>query len=220
MGFFSGHCVIIGQVAKYDHNNEYTFTFVLGKKEISSELKRSFGTAQGDQAGPSKVSTDESLMAKAQRMIGELKSDPLMLTERHKKRRKQTRLSNTWSREFQKNLVVIDYQGSNPSPVLHDYDKVYEGPVTFFSGMSEEDVREAIASLVKRKKSITHTFIGLGGKDFEFVKCANRHVRVLDGEVTYDGNGIKNMYRSGSVYVRLTHYFSTVKINTKQYYHA
>ncbi len=50
--------------------------------------------------------------------------------------------------------MVIDFQGSNVSEycTLHDYHKLYEGIIMLKSGMSEDDVRSEIVSLIKCKK--------------------------------------------------------------------
>lgn len=42
----------------------------------------------------------------------------------------------------------------------------------------------------------------VGSSDFEFVKCANRRVKGVDGDAVFDGNGIKELYKSGAVYVQ------------------
>lgn len=34
------------------------------------------------------------------------------------------------------------------------------------------------------------------------VKCANRRVKGVDGDAVFDGNGIKELYKSGAVYVQ------------------
>ena len=57
--------------------------------------------------------------------------------------------------------------------------------------------------LVRMKKSTFHSFDDLVADDIEFVKCANRRIRTPDGVVTYDGEAIKLLNRSGAVYVRL-----------------
>ena len=56
--------------------------------------------------------------------------------------------------------------------------------------MSEDDIREAIVSLLKTKDSLFHSFDSLTSNDFEFVKCVNRHIYIPDGIVAFDGNSI------------------------------
>ena len=37
------------------------------------------------------------------------------------------------------------------------------------------------------------------GEDFEFIKCANRRVPVPDGNISFDGETLKSLYKGGSV---------------------
>ncbi len=48
-----------------------------------------------------------------------------------------------------------------------------------------------------------HDFSCLEPNDFNFVRCINRQVRLIDGDIPFDGNGINQMYKSGAIYVRL-----------------
>lgn len=180
------------------------------KSEVNAETKKLF---QGEST--SSVAGDQrSLLARCGQMITDLKADPLSFTERHTKGKKRKRGTSSWSRQFQRNLVVIDFQGHDqdiqPYCSLRDYEKVYEGAIILYGSMTEDDVRREIVSLVRCKKSLFHSFDDLNEQDIEFVKCANRRVRVPDGNVVCDGNGIKNRYRSGAVYVRLTRSFEKV----------
>ena len=138
----------------------------------------------------------------------------MSIAERHSRRRNRpgSVQSRTCSRDYQRNLVVVDYPCSSP-PSVHDYDKVFDGPFHFSSSMSEDEVRHEIVSLVRQKKSMFHNFDDLNEDDFVFVKCANRRVRIPDGEVMYSGESLKNIYKSGSVYVRLTRSFSKLKVS-------
>ncbi len=181
----------------------------VGKTEIEAETKNVFKGAMATSSG--RGASTSNLVSKASRLITQLRSEPAAVTERHTKKRKRSKATG-WSRDFQKNLVVIDFQGSDVSQysTLRDYNKVYEGTIMLNSGMSEDDVRSEIVSLVKCKKSMFHSFIDLDGNDFQFVKCLNRRVRTPDGVFTCDGDGIKTVYRSGCVYVRFTRSFSTV----------
>ena len=169
---------------------------------MEAETKTLF---KGESSGTSSSeATSSSLLAKASRLISQLKSEPCALTERHTKKRKRGKMMK-WSRDFQKNLVVIDFQGLHPSQyrTLRDYEKVYEGALTLTAEMSEEEVKREIVRLVKMKKSTFHSFDELVVDDIEFVKCVNRRIRIPDGSVNYDGEGIKSLYRSGAIYVRL-----------------
>ena len=37
---------------------------------------------------------------------------------------------------------------------------------------------------------------------FDFVRCSNRKVRCIDGDVPFDCSEINQVYRNGSIYVR------------------
>ena len=148
----------------------------------------------------------QSTIAKASKLIKELSTNPITQTERYKKRKRK----RDFSRQFQRNLVCIDYNQQHHR-TLRDYNKVFEGFIALSSSMSEDDIREAIVSLLKTKDSLFHSFDSLTSNDFEFVKCVNRHIYIPDGIVAFDGNSILSLYRSGSaIYVRLTHSFAKV----------
>ena len=108
-------------------------------------------------------------------------------------------------KEVQKCLVIIDYQGDSPSEAvpLRDYEKLYDGCIRYRSNMSEFQIREEIVRLVKQKESITHDSGQLGEEDFNFVRCANRKVRIIDGDAPFDANGIAQVYKNGAIYVCL-----------------
>ena len=108
-------------------------------------------------------------------------------------------------KEYQKNLVVIDYPGRNPCDVtpLREYDKLFDGSIRFSSNMDEEDIREEIARILRDKASCTHDLSGIKMNDFIFVRCANKKVRVPDGDSPFDSKGICQTYTHGAIYVRL-----------------
>ena len=111
--------------------------------------------------------------------------------------------------------MVVDYAGAKPPAVqvLHDYDKVYEGTLQFNSSMSEECIREEIARLIQQKKDSTfHDFSTITPEDFMFVKCVNRRIRIPDGKAVYDGDGIRELYRSANIYIQLTKSFNKYKV--------
>ena len=153
----------------------------------------------------------EVLLARADRLLAELRSNPMSTTTKNtRKRRKHVGKC----KEYQRSIVVIDYPGDNPPAVrvLHDYDKVYEGTLLFNVNRSEDEVREEITHLVQQKKSTFMDFSKLQPEDFIFVKCSNRRIRVPDGKAVYDGNGIKELYRSANIYVRLMKSFDKHKV--------
>lgn len=84
----------------------------------------------------------------------------------------------------------------------------------FFNNAStEEDIRDEVISLVKEKESCIHDFSGIGHNDFVFIKCVNRRLRVPDGKGVYDGEGLKSLYKSRSIYIRLTKSFVKHKVS-------
>ena len=82
---------------------------------------------------------------------------------------------------------MLDYPGEKPPAihVLHNYDEVYKGSLSFTSAMNEYSIREEIAQLVQEKTSNLYDFTSIEATDFEFVKCVNRHVRVPDGRACF-----------------------------------
>lgn len=102
--------------------------------------------------------------------------------------------------------MVIDWERPNPAPVtvLRDYHKLFDGPIRYTGGMNAEEIQAVIVSAVTKKSSVTHRLDEIGCNDFIFVKCANKRVRVLDGNMPVDAQCLYRMYPHGSVYVRLT----------------
>ncbi|XP_011406870.1 PREDICTED: uncharacterized protein LOC105314410 [Amphimedon queenslandica] len=183
------------------------------QSDVNSETKKIFSGASSS-SSCSHLSL-QSTISKATKLIEELKSNPSARTVRHTKKRK--RGGGGSSQQFQRNLIIIDYQDQDEDTIstLRDYEKIYEGAIILNSDMSEDDIRREIVSLLKSKKTMFHVFDGITGEDIQFVKCANRRVRVPDGKYIVDGNGIKAMYRNGAVYVRLTRSFSMLDIPVK-----
>ena len=157
------------------------------------------------------INSHEAVMARADKLLTQLWGNPSSVTTKNTRRRRK---HIGRCREYQRNIVVIDYPGSNPPAVqvLHDYDKVYEGTLAFNNGMSESDIREEITGLIQQKECTFLDFSKVQPEDFMFVKCVNRRVRVPDGKAIYDGNGMKEIYRSANIYVRLTKSFNKYKV--------
>ena len=99
----------------------------------------------------------------------------------------------------------MDFQGEKPSEVLplREYEKVYDGFIRYRSDMAEDEIREEIVRLVRQKESDTHDLNCLMASDFDFVRCANRRVKSIDGDAPFDASGISQIYRNGAIYVRL-----------------
>ena len=64
----------------------------------------------------------QSTIAKVSKLIKELSTNPITQTERYKKRKRK----KDFSRQFQRNLVCIDYNQQHHR-TLRDYNKVFEG---------------------------------------------------------------------------------------------
>ncbi len=78
------------------------------------------------------------------------------------------------------------------------------GCIRFDTDMTENDIRDEIVRLVRQKKeTITHDFSCMVQSDFDFVKCVNRQVKIIDGDSPFDGSGINQVYKNGAIYVRL-----------------
>lgn len=158
--------------------------------------------------------THESLLNRASRLVNQIRSDPVGVTERHTRRkRKRSSFMNSAEKEIQRKLVIIDYPGPSPSEVmvLHEYDKIFDGCISFVPSFSEDDLRELISSLVQEKNSLFHNLCDICSMDFEFVRVANKRVRKPDGHPVFNGSGIKDIYGRGSIYVRLTKCVSKVR---------
>lgn len=160
----------------------------------------------GPSTGPSTssahptVSTQDSLLVRAE--VLRLKNRKKFSSTRNKRR------SQFSVKEMQKGLVVIDYHGDVTSSVsLSEDDKLYDGSIRYTSNMSESEMRNEIVRLVKQKKLSTHHLQLIKPEDFDFVRCINRTVKVIDGDTPFDANGISQVYKNGCIYVRLTSSF-------------
>ena len=70
------------------------------------------------------------------------------------------------------------------------------------SNMSEIEVRIEIVAVIRTKELSIHTFESLSPEDFEFLRCINCHILIPVCKITFDGNDINVLYKSGSIYVR------------------
>lgn len=77
------------------------------------------------------------------------------------------------SKEVQKGLVLVDFQGEKPSEVLplREYEKVYDEFIRYRSDTAEDEIREEIVRLVRQKESDTHDLNCLMASDFDFEVC-------------------------------------------------
>ena len=189
----------------------YISLFTIGESNINAEIQQVFPSGSS-QASTSRECVPDDLMTRANRLLAELKSNPVAIATKNSRVRRRRCLK---TREYQRNMVVIDFPGYKAPDVqiLHEYDKVFEGPLCFNESMAEEVIREEITHLLSQKKSIFYNFHLISPDDFEFVRCVNRRIRSPDGKPVYDGKGLKQLYRSGSVYVRLTRSFAKEKVS-------
>lgn len=126
-------------------------------------MKAIFPGGQGpsNQASASGETSHETVVARADKLLTQLRSNPasgLRNVRRHGKK------YTSKSREYQRNLVVLDYPGHSPGAVqvLHDYDKIYEGTLVFDSSMTEDCIRNQIVRLLKRKESDINDYSEVG----------------------------------------------------------
>ena len=93
-------------------------------------------------------------------------------------------------KEGQRKLVALDYPGPEVPDVCQYRDKlvVIDGLKRFLSNDPGQAVRDKIAAKLQQKKP---SFVGLktrGLDDFDFVKVANKRVRLPDGNEEFDSN--------------------------------
>ena len=123
------------------------------------------------------------------------------LRNRRSYSKKTKRCSN---KEMQKGLVVINFQDKSVSDgVLREKEILYDGLMRYMTDMSEGDIREEIVRLVRQKHIPSHDLQLIQSKDFDFVRCVNKHTKCIDGDVPFDACGITQVYKNGSIYVRL-----------------
>jgi hypothetical protein len=170
--------------------------------QVNKEVQDVFSGHTGSLA----PSMHEDVINRANRLLTTLRSKPLPMSLPRRKRRRPT----ACEKHYQRNLVIVDFPGAEAPDVqkLHDWDKVYEGTLSFDTSMSERDIRDEVSRLVSQKQSIINDYRTISGFDFEFVKCVNRKIRVPDGDTQFDGSGLRRVYPSGAVYMRLTKSFT------------
>ena len=174
---------------------------------MGTELRSLFHSKEGQQSLPSCsnngasntiMGQGESLLSRAGRLCQHLRPGKRV-------RKSSYKPYNRPVKEVQKGLVLIDYQGGNSGDVVpfREYQKLYDGCIRYRSEMSESEVRQEVVRLVRMKQSDTHSLDCLMPEEFDFVRCANRRVRSIDGDAPFDGSGISHVYKNGAIYVRL-----------------
>ena len=180
----------------------------LGEKKIGGELRKLFGhgkeanseistTASKSVPGPSaslsSSPTRDGLLARADNLCKQLRDRRGGVDKRNK------RLSRRSVKELQKGLVLIDYKSDPEDTSLCEYQKLYDGSMRYSSDMTENDIKKEIVRLVKQKKTPTHDLNLIEPEDFDFVRCVNRHVKVIDGDAPFDACGINQVYKNGCI---------------------
>ena len=174
-------------------------------EKVTAEVKGVFGHAEANRADGKLAPSHETLIERATRLCNELHSDPAKVAAKHSKGGRKRKRENVKAKQYQKNLVLIEFPGKHPSAVvpMREYEKVFDGSIRF-SSIMDEDIREEIARVLRSKASVIHDLSGVTPEDFSFVKCANKKVRVPDGDPPFDAQGIIHTYPHGAIYVRLT----------------
>jgi hypothetical protein len=85
----------------------------------------------------------EAVLSRADTLLKQLRSNPSATTIKNSRRRRK---HVGKARDYQRNIVVVDYAGAKPPAVqvLHDYDEVYEGTLQFNSSISEECIGRGV----------------------------------------------------------------------------
>lgn len=95
---------------------------------------------------------------------------------------------------------------------MYDFHKIFDGPFTFCSTASEDEIRDEVVRLLLGKKVPTHDSDHVDPDDFCFIRCVNKRVSTPDGDCPVDGVGVRQVYPHGSVYVRLCKEFAKGKV--------
>lgn len=177
--------------------------------KVGTEMKKMFNHGRSAEAPAGLPSENlnlgsNSLLARADAFCKHVKKPKKPNKPR---RERYVPYKRTTVKEVQKSLIMVEFQGSNISAAvlvsLKEYQKIYDGSIRFLVDMSEDEVRDEIVRLVQKKESETHDFNCLMPNDFDFVRCVNRQVKVIDGDSPFDGNGLCQVYKNGSIYIRL-----------------
>ena len=122
-----------------DVDDNVFLTVNVDSEKVTAEVKNVFGC--GEPRRDVKQLSHEGLIARATQLCQELRSDPSKVMAKHAKGGKKRKRKCVT--EHQKNLVLVENPGSNPSVVtpLREYEKVFNGSIRFSSDMDEDDIR-------------------------------------------------------------------------------
>ena len=156
--------------------------------------------ASGPSTSSCRVQLGESLFSRTERLCKKLRPGKSIKDAR---KNYKPYMKKTPSKMVQKGLVLVCYQHSDTGDTvpLREHEKLFDGCIRYKSDMSEEEIREEITRLIHLKDS--HSFTCLMPSDFDFVRCINRRLKPIDGDVPFDSDGISHVYKNGSIYVRL-----------------
>ena len=187
-------------------------SFILGAggAAMNKEVREMFPT-HSSKPSSSSCTPGSNLLARCDDLLQKLRSDPSNSLARRLKRVKK-RAPRSGSKRVRnedpvtKRLVVLNFPGNEVEEIMpvFENDVLVDGFFTVEHFDDECDVRGAIVELVKKKQRDNHDFRGVTADDMEFVRVVNKKVRVPDGEVSYDAQGLCKVYPHGAVYVRLT----------------
>ena len=108
---------------------------------------------------------------------------------------------------IQKRLVVLHYLRKEAQEVvsLRCSDILIDGLICFASD-DDDDLRQKIINVVRKKVRPGYNFQGAVQQDFSFVRVSNKKVRALDvgGCWELNATGVAKAFPTGAIYVRLT----------------
>ena len=101
----------------------------------------------------SMMQSHEDVITKANRLLTGLRTSPAAMVGQHSRSMKKRCRPSLVEKEYNKNLVSIEFPGHSPPEVqvLYDYYKLYEGSLSFTMSMTEAEIRKKIASPIREK---------------------------------------------------------------------
>ena len=187
----------------------------LVEEENTSVLARSTSTELPGTSINSSTTLHSPIMAHVDRLCRSMNSNTVSLISR-KNKGNIRRSHPTVESKYRKRIIIIDYPGNDTSELelFSEYDKLYDGTVMISTAMMEDNVRIEILGVLKKKVSTIFNFSEVKIDDLEFVKYANRKIRVFDSDHSHDGKVLKQLY-GGSVYA---HFRCPVPLLKVSYY--
>ena len=118
------------------------------------------------------------------------------------------------AKEEQRRLVALDDPGPDAPDIAQFKDDmlVFDDLIRFLSSDTEQSLRSKIAAKLRQKKVSFVDLLSYQSEDFDFVKVANKRIRLPDGNDEFDSRTISGIYKQGAIYVRLNRSFSVFKV--------